>query len=218
VGRMKLYGYFRSSAAYRVRIGLNLKGVDYESVAVDLRAPANAQHSAEFLAVNPQGLVPVLVDGDRTLTQSLAILEYLEELRPQPPLLPAAVADRAQVRALALAVACDIHPLNNTRVLGYLRTQLAASEAAVSAWYVHWVARGLRALEAQVARLGSDGRHMYGAAVTLADVCLVPQVYNARRFQCDLAPYPTLRSICAHLETLPAFARAAPEAQPEAAA
>lgn len=213
---MKLYGYFRSSAAYRVRIGLNLKCVDYESVPVDLRAPANAQHSPEFLALNPQGLVPVLVDGDRTLTQSLAILEYLEELRPQPPLLPEAAADRAQVRSLALAVACDIHPLNNTRVLGYLRASLAADEAAVNAWYAHWIALGLRALEAQVARLGSDGRHMYGGSVTLADVCLVPQMYNARRFHCDVTPYPTLRTICAHLETLPAFARAAPDAQPEA--
>ncbi len=215
---MKLYGYFRSSAAYRVRIALNLKGVDYESVPVDLRAPANAQHSPGFLALNPQGLVPVLVDGERTLTQSLAIVEYLEEVRPQPPLLPEAAADRAQVRALALAIACDIHPLNNTRVLSYLRAPLGADEAAVSAWYAHWVARGLRALEAQVARLGSDGRHMFGAAVTLADVCLVPQMYNARRFHCDVTPYPTLRSISAHLETLPAFARAAPERQPEAAA
>lgn len=215
---MKLYGYFRSSAAYRVRIGLNLKGVEYESVPVDLRAPANAQHSPEFLALNPQGLVPVLLDGGRALTQSLAILEYLEEIRPQPPLLPAAAAERAQVRALALAIACDIHPLNNTRVLSYLRAPLGADEAAVNAWYVHWVARGLRALEAQVARLGSDGRHMCGRSVTLADVCLVPQMYNARRFHCDVTPYPTLRSICAYLETLPAFARAAPEAQPEAAA
>jgi maleylacetoacetate isomerase len=215
---VKLYGYFRSSAAYRVRIALNLKGVDYESVPVDLRAPASAQHSREFLALNPQGLVPVLVDGELTITQSLAIVEYLEELRPRPPLLPAAAADRAQVRALALAVACDIHPLNNTCVLSYLRAPLGADEAAVNAWYAHWIARGLRALEAQVARHGSDGRHMFGAAVTLADVCLVPQMYNARRWRCDVTPYPTLRSICAHLEVLPAFARAAPEAQPEAAA
>jgi maleylpyruvate isomerase len=215
---VKLYGYFRSSAAYRVRIALDLKGVDYESVPVDLRAPASAQHRPEFLALNPQGLVPVLVDGDRTITQSLAILEYLEEIQPQPPLLPEAAADRAQVRALALTVACDIHPLNNTRVLSYLRAPLAADEAAVNAWYAHWIARGLRALEAEVARLGSDGRHMFGGSVTLADVCLVPQMYNARRFKCDVTPYPTLRSICAHLETLPAFAHAAPAAQPEAAA
>jgi maleylacetoacetate isomerase len=215
---MKLYGYFRSSAAYRVRIALNLKGLTYESVAVDLRAPASAQRSPEFLALNPEGLVPVLVHGDRTLTQSLAILEYLDEVRPQPPLLPEAAADRAQVRALALAVACDIHPLNNTRVLNYLRTPLAVDDAGVNAWYAYWVARGLRALEEQVARLGSDGRYMFADAVTLADVCLVPQMYNARRFQCDVTPYPTLCSISAHLGTLPEFARAAPEAQPEAAA
>jgi maleylacetoacetate isomerase len=215
---VKLYGYFRSSAAYRVRIALNLKGVAYEAVPVDLRPGANAQHSPAFVALNPQGLVPVLVDGERIVTQSLAIIEYLDEVRRQPPLLPEAAADRAQVRALALAIACDIHPLNNTRVLGYLRAQLGADEAAVNAWYAHWVTRGLRALEAQVARLGSDGRHMFGGAVTLADVCLVPQMYNARRFRCDVTPCPTLLSICAHLETLPAFARAAPEAQPEAAA
>lgn len=213
---MKLYGYFRSSAAYRVRIALNLKGVDCESVPVDLRPPASAQHTPEFLALNPQGLVPVLVDGATVLTQSLAIIEYLDERHPQPPLLPVAPVDRAQVRALALAIACDIHPLNNTRVLSYLRTSLAADEAAVNAWYAHWVTRGLRALEAQVARLGSDGRHMLGGSVTLADVCLVPQMYNARRFHCDVTPYPTLRTISAHLETLPAFARAAPDAQPEA--
>jgi maleylacetoacetate isomerase len=215
---VKLYGYFRSSAAYRVRIALNLKGLAWESEPVDLRPPANAQRSPAFLALNPQGLVPVLVDGERVITQSLAIIEYLDEVRRTPPLLPAAAADRAQVRAFALAIACDIHPLNNTRVLGYLRAQLGADEAAVSAWYAHWVTRGLHALEAQVARLGSDGRHMFGDSVTLADVCLVPQIYNARRFNCDLAPCPTLVSIGAHLETLPAFARAAPEAQPEAAA
>jgi maleylacetoacetate isomerase len=215
---VKLYGYYRSSAAYRVRIALNLKGVAYEAVPVDLRPAANAQHSPGFLALNPQGLVPVLIDGERIVTQSLAIIEYLDEVRRQPPLLPDSAVDRAQVRSLALAIACDIHPLNNTRVLGYLRAQLGADEAAVNAWYANWVTRGLRALEALVARLGSDGRHMFGGSVTLADVCLVPQMYNARRFNCDLAPCPTLVSICAHLETLPAFARAAPEAQPDAAA
>jgi maleylpyruvate isomerase len=215
---VKLYGYFRSSAAYRVRIALNLKGVAYESVPVDMRPQANAQHSPGFLALNPQGLVPVLVDGERIIPQSLAIIEYLDEVRRQPPLLPEAAAERAQVRALALAIACDIHPLNNTRVLGYLRAQLGADEAAVDAWYAHWVTRGLRALEVQAVRLGSDGRHLFGDSVTLADVCLVPQMYNARRFKCDVTSCPTLLSICAHLETLPAFARAAPGAQPEAAA
>ena len=213
---VKLYGFFRSSATYRARIALNLKGIAYEAVPVDLRAPASAQRRPQFLELNPEGLVPVLVDGRTTVTQSLAICEYLEETCPQPPLLPAAPAERAQVRALTLAIACDIHPLNNLRVLNYLRDPLAHEEAAVNAWYAHWVARGFAALEAEVARLGGDGRHMFGAAVTLADVFIVPQMYNARRFKCDVAPYPRLRAVCAHLESLPAFAQAAPEAQPEA--
>ncbi len=213
---MKLYGYFRSSAAYRVRIALGLKGIPWETVAVDLRAPVSAQHTAEFRAVNPHGLIPVLVDGAHTLTQSLAIIEYLEETHPDPPLLPRSPRERAEVRALALAVACDIHPLNNTRVLQYLRTQLGRDEAAVDAWYGHWIARGFTALERDAQRLSGDGRHLYGASVTLADVCIVPQMANARRFNCDVAPYPTLRAICAHLESLPAFVQAAPAAQPDA--
>jgi maleylpyruvate isomerase len=214
---VKLYGYFRSSASYRVRIALNYKGIAYESLAVDLRSPVSAQRAPQFLALNPAGLVPVLVDGERVLTQSLAIIEYLEELKPQPALLPRAAADRAQVRALALTVACEIHPLNNSGVLSYLRAPLGHDEKAVTAWYRHWVARGLATLEEQVRRLGNDGRHLFGSAVTLADVLLVPQMYNARRYQCDLEPYPTLRAIGAHLESLPAFAHAAPEAQPDAA-
>ncbi|HEX4389281.1 MAG TPA: maleylacetoacetate isomerase [Steroidobacteraceae bacterium] len=213
---MKLYGFFRSSASYRARIALNLKGIAYEPVPVDLRAPVSAQRRPEFLELNPGGLVPVLVDGRTTVTQSLAIIEYLEETHPEPPLLPAAPGERARVRSLTLAIACDIHPLNNLRVLNYLRDPLAHDEAAVSAWYAHWVARGFEALEAEVAGLGGDGRHMFGGAVTLADVFIVPQMYNARRFKCDVTPYPRLRAICAHLESLPAFAHAAPEAQPEA--
>jgi maleylacetoacetate isomerase len=210
---MKLYHYDRSSASYRARIALNLKGIDYEPVAVDLRPPASAQRSAGFLALNPEGLVPVLLDGARTVTQSLAIIEYLEETRPEPPLLPRDRGARAQVRALALAIACDVHPLNNRRVLDYLRGPLAAGEEAVSAWYAHWVARGFQALEQEVAKTSGDGRHMAGSAVTLADVCLVPQMYNAHRFKVDVTPYPRLRAICAHLEALPAFARAAPQAR-----
>jgi len=213
---VKLYGYFRSSATYRVRIALNLKGVPWEAVLVDLRTPANAQHTPQFRALNPHGLIPVLQDGAYTLTQSLAIIEYLEDTHPEPPLLPRVPADRAQVRALALAVACDIHPLNNTRVLGYLRAPLGADDVAVNAWYAHWIALGFSALEQDAQRLSGDGRHLYGTAVTLADVCLVPQMYNAHRFKCDVEPYPTLRSICAHLERLPAFARAAPQMQPDA--
>ena len=213
---MKLYGYFRSSATYRVRIALNFKGIAWEPVLVDLRAPVNAQHAPEFRALNPQGLIPVLLDGDKAITQSLAIIEYLEERHPQPALLPRSPLERAQVRALALSVACDIHPLNNLRVLNYVRTPLGHDDAAVNDWYAHWVAQGFRALEQEAKRLSADGRHMFGSAVTLADVLIVPQMYNARRFKCDVAPYPTLRGICAHLEALPAFAQAAPEAQPDA--
>ena len=213
---MKLYGYFRSSATYRVRIALALKGIAWDTVVVDLRPAVSAQHGADFRALNPHGLIPVLIDGEQVLTQSLAIIEYLEETHPQPPLLPRAPLERARVRALALGVACDIHPLNNTRVLSYLRTQLGADEGAVQAWYAHWIARGLAALERDVQQLSGDGRHMFGTSVTLADVCIVPQMANARRFDCDLEPYPTLRGICAHLENLPAFARAAPGVQPDA--
>jgi maleylacetoacetate isomerase len=212
---MKLYEYFRSSASYRVRIALNFKGVGYESIAVDLRASTSAQRTPQFLTVNPEGLVPVLVDGERTFTQSLAIIEYPEEVRPQPPLLPRAPRERAQVRALALAIACDIHPLNNLRVLNYLREPLHADEAAVNSWYAHWIAQGFTALEVQVRNTSGDGRCMFGKSVTLADVCLVPQMANAHRLKCDVEPYPTLRSICAHLEALPAFAKAAPAAQPK---
>ena len=185
---MKLYGFFRSSASYRARIALSVKGLPYEAVPVDLRAPASVQRSPAFLELNPEGLVPVLIDGDTTVTQSLAIIEYLDESYPQPPLLPQSPAQRAQVRALTLAIACDIHPLNNLRVLNYLRGPLAQDEAAVNAWYAHWVTRGFAALEAQVARLSGDGRHMFGSTVTLADVFIVPQMYNAHRFKCDVAP------------------------------
>jgi maleylacetoacetate isomerase len=212
-----LYGYFRSSATYRVRIALGLKGVAWETVVVDLRAPVSAQHTAEFRTLNPHGLIPVLVDGEHTLTQSLAIIEYLDETHPQPPLLPRSPAERAEVRALALAVACDVHPLNNLRVLNYLRMQLAQDDSAVNGWYAHWIAEGLTALERDARRLSGDGRHMYGTSVTLADVCIVPQMANARRFSCDLGPYPALRAICAHLDSLSAFAQAAPQVQPDAA-
>jgi maleylacetoacetate isomerase len=212
---VKLYGYFRSSATYRVRIALNLKGIDWQSEFVDLRAPQSAQHSPQFRAVNAQGLIPVLADGDQILTQSLAIIEYLEETHPQPPLLPATALARAQVRALALVIACDIHPLNNLRVLDYLR-QRGQDDAAVNRWYVHWITLGFTALEQQALRLSGDGRHLFGSSVTLADVCLVPQMANARRFHCETAAFPTLRGICTHLESLPAFARAAPEAQSDA--
>jgi maleylacetoacetate isomerase len=211
---MKLYTFFRSSAAYRVRIALHLKGIAYEAIPVDLRPGAHRE--PDYLARNPQGLIPALEDGGEVISQSLAIIEYLEEMQPQPPLLPRPALERARVRSLALAVACDIHPLNNLRVLNYLRSQLGLDEAAVDTWYRHWIAEGLRTLEAEAKRGGSDGRHLVGTAVTLADVCLVPQMFNARRFRCNVEPFPTLRGICAYLETLPAFAAAAPAAQPDA--
>jgi maleylacetoacetate isomerase/maleylpyruvate isomerase len=211
---MKLYTYFRSSAAYRVRIALNLKGIDYESVPVDLRRGAHRR--PDYLARNPQGLVPALEDGGPVLSESLAIIEYLEETHPDPPLLPRPPLDRARVRSMALAVSCQMHPLNNLRVLNYLRSPLGHDEAAVDSWYRHWIAEGFSALEEAARRAGSDGRHMFGTQVTLADVCLVPQMFNARRFKCNVEPFPTLRAICANLETLSPFSRAAPDAQPDA--
>jgi maleylpyruvate isomerase len=213
---MKLFTYFRSSAAFRVRIALNLKGLPYESARIDLRAGESQQSKPAYLAVNPQGLVPALETNGATLCQSLAILEYLEEVHPEPPLLPRAPLERAQVRAMALAIACDIHPLNNLRVLNYLRSPLGATEDAVKAWYRNWIAAGFRGLEEQARRQTGDGRHMFGTAVTLADVCLIPQMYNALRFKCDVEPYPTLRAIHAGLSVEPAFASAMPEVQPDA--
>jgi maleylacetoacetate isomerase len=213
---MKLYTYFRSSAAFRTRIALNIKGIAYESASIEMRAPASAHRAPEFLAINPQGLVPALEHDGATIAQSLAIIEYLNETHPDPPLLPASPVDRAHVRALALAVACDMHPLNNLRVLNYLRAPLALNEDTVNAWYHHWIGAGFTGLEENARRTTGDGHHMFGTTVTLADIFIVPQMYNARRFKCDLEPYPTLRRICTHLESLPAFAKAAPEMQPDA--
>jgi maleylacetoacetate isomerase len=214
---MKLYNYFRSSAAFRTRIAFNLKGVQCETVDVDLRAAASDQQKPEYHAVNPQGLVPALVVEDTTVAQSLAIIEYLDEVYPEPPLMPRSPVNRARVRAMALAVACDMHPLNNLRVLNYLRSPLGHDEETVNAWYRHWIAVGFGGLEQEARRATGDGRHMFGTSVTIADIYIVPQMYNARRFKCDVEPYPTLRAICAHLEALPAFAKAVPEAQPGAA-
>jgi maleylacetoacetate isomerase len=213
---MKLYTYFRSSAAYRTRIAINLKGIEHESVYVDLRTPASDQRKPEYLALNPQGLVPALNVEDTTIAQSLAIIEYLDEVYPEPPLLPRSPVDRARVRAMALAVACDLHPLNNLRVLNYLRSPLGHDEDTVNAWYRHWIAVGFSGLEQEARRTSGDGRHMFGSTVTIADIYIVPQMGNARRFKCDITPYPTLCGICAHLEALPAFAKAAPDVQPDA--
>jgi maleylacetoacetate isomerase len=214
---MQLYTYYRSSAAYRVRIALNLKGLQYESLPRHLSRDGGEHRRDDYLALNPQGLIPLLIDGEARIAQSLAIIEYLEETHPEPPLLPRAPAARARARSLALAIACDIHPLNNLRVLNYLRAPLGLEAAAVNEWYRHWIACGLHALEEEALRASADQRHLVGSDVTIADICLVPQMYNARRYDCDLQPYPNLRRISAHLEALPAFARAAPEAQPDAA-
>jgi len=205
---IRLHDYPRSSAAYRVRIALNLKQLEYESVIANLLT--GAQRSDAYAALNPQRLVPTLEIDGLVLGQSLAIIEYLDERYPHPPLLPRDPAARAEVRAMALAVACDIHPLNNLRVLTYLRTALVATEDGVDTWYRHWIAEGLQALESLARRHSSDGRHMHGAVLTLADVCLVPQLFNARRFGCPLEDYPTLAGIDAQLQALPAFAAAHP--------
>ena len=213
---MRLYTHFRSTATYRVRIALNLKGLPYEAIRVDLRAGESQHTRPAYLAVNPQGLVPALEDDGATLSQSLAIIEYLEETYPQPPLLPRSPLDRARVREMALGVACDMHPLNNLRVLNFLRSPLGLSQEQIDAWYRNWIATGFRGLEEQARRVSGDGRHMFGTSVTMADLCLVPQMYNALRFKCDVEPYPTLRSISTYLGSQPAFANAAPEAQADA--
>jgi len=213
---VKLYDYFRSSAAYRVRIALNLKGVAPERVFVHLRR--GAQRADDYLALNPQGLVPALATDDGvTLTQSLAIIEWLEQTQPQPALLPSDAAGRARVRSLALAIACDIHPLNNLRVLNYLTGTLGITEAQKNGWYKYWIDIGLEALETRLAREPSTGRFCHGNSPTLADICLVPQLANARRLDAiDLSPYPTLTRIEATCQSVPAFAAAAPANQPDA--
>ena len=217
----RLYTYWRSSAAFRVRIALALKGLEYESVPKHLLRDGGEQRKPDYLALNPQGLVPALADDGFVIPQSLAICEYLEEIHPEPRLLPGSARDRATVRGMALLIACDTHPLNNLPIMGYLRREFGADDAAVQRWVAHWIERGFSALERWVeSTAGSTAagqqRHCHGGQATLADVCLVPQMYNARRFQVDVAPYPRLVAICAHLETLQAFAAARPENQPDA--
>jgi maleylacetoacetate isomerase len=211
---MKLYTFFRSSAAFRVRIALNLKGVKFESLPMGL---AKNEHRAEqYLALNPQGLVPALdVDGT-VLSQSLAIIEYLNDTHPQPAFLPSDPLGRAHVRSMAQAIACDIHPLNNLRVLNYLRQELKQDETGVNRWYRHWIAEGFRGLEAQAREHSTSKRFLFDDDLSMADICLVPQMFNARRFETDLTPFPTLVAISTHLESLPAFATARPEVQPDA--
>jgi maleylacetoacetate isomerase len=203
-----LYSYWRSSAAFRVRIALNLKGLHYETRAIHLLREGGEQH--------PQELLPTLLDGERVLTQSMAILEYLDETRPQPPLLPGDAAGRARVRALAQVVGCDIHPIGNLRVLQWIDSQFNADDEQKSVWMRHWVSSGLHALETMLASSKDTGRYCHGDTPGLADACLVPQVYNARRWKVPLGDYPTILRIDATCATLDAFHHAMPEQQPDA--
>jgi maleylpyruvate isomerase len=211
---LKLHSYFRSSAAYRVRIAFNLKGLSYEYLAVHL--VKGEQRADSYRAINPQALVPLLTDDGEKISQSMAIIEYLDEKVPHPPLLPATPEGRARVRSIAQAIACDIHPLNNLRVLKYLVGPLGVSEDAKNAWYRHWVEVGLSALETELAADKRAGTFCHGEAPTLADICLIPQLANARRSSIAIDPYPTLARIEAHCLALDAFARAAPDRQPDA--
>ena len=212
---MKLYGYFRSSAAFRVRIALNLKKLDRETALINLQA--GDQSSPGYRAVNPQGRVPALEVDDTVLLQSLAIIEYLEEVFPDPPLLPPDPMGRARVRGIANIISCDIHPLNNLAVLNYLRDRLAADEAHRTEWYRHWVAQGFGGIEPLLRDSDATGRFCHGDRPGLADICLVPQVFNAQRFDCDLSPYPTIGRIFDACMTLEVFDLAQPSKQPEAA-
>jgi len=210
---VKLYSYFRSSAAYRTRIALNLKGVSYEQVSIHLTKEGGLNRKPEYRAVNPQMRVPALAlsSGD-VLIQSMAIIEYLDEVYPEPPFLPADAIERAHVRALADIIACDIHPLNNTSPLRYLKNVLKHEQSDIDAWYHHWILEGFEALEALV----RPGPYCFGAQVTLADICLIPQVANARRLKTPLDRFPKIVAIDAALQKLPAFERARPENQPDA--
>jgi maleylacetoacetate isomerase len=217
---MKLYTYFRSSAAYRVRIALNLKGLPYEAVPVHLVKGGGEQLQDAYRAVNPSALVPSLQDGEgtniATITQSMAIIEYLEETHPATPLLPSAPLERARVRELAQIIACDIHPVNNLRILRYLVRNFGVSEDAKNEWYRHWIKEGFAALEAHLARGSVQGRFCHGDTPTMADCFLVPQVYNAKRFDVDMTPYPRIAAIDAACATLPAFQAAHPASQGDA--
>jgi maleylpyruvate isomerase len=213
---MKLYNYFRSSASFRVRIALNFKGLPYEYAVVHLTKGGGQQFAPEFRAINPDALIPVLEDDGHALTQSLAIIEYLEETHPEPPLLPRAPLERAYVRAIALGIACEIHPLNNLRVLRYLVRDLQATEDQKNAWYRHWVEQGLASIEARLVAEDRSGRYALGDQVTLADVVIVPQIFNAKRFDCRLDHVPTVMRIFDRCMELPAFVDAQPARQPDA--
>lgn len=210
---MKLYGYFRSSAAFRVRIALNLKGLAYDNVFIHLRK--GEEFAQDYLRLNPQGIVPTLEDGSHVLTQSLAIIEYLEETYPEPALLPKKPSERARIRALALAIACEIHPLNNLRVLEYLKSVFKVTPEQQEAWYKHWIADGFKAFEQMLAG-GDTDQFCHGDTPGLGDVCLVPQVFNARRFNCPLDDYPMLMRVFNECMQLDAFDRAQPSKQADA--
>jgi maleylpyruvate isomerase len=214
-GERVLYNYFRSSSSYRVRIALNLKGLSYEYVPVHLNRGGGEQFQPEFEALNPQHLVPVLRDKGVTISQSIAILEYLEEQYPETPLLPSDSGDRAWVRQLSLAIACDIHPLSNLRVLKYITGGLGLAEEAKTAWAAHWTAKGLQAMERELAGADKTGQFCFGDTPTMADCCLAPQLFNATRFGIDLAQYPILQRIGMSCQALPAFALAHPGRQPD---
>jgi maleylacetoacetate isomerase len=213
---LRLFGYWRSSAAYRVRIALNLKGLAYDSVPVHLIRDGGDQHRPDFAATNPQKLIPVLQHGSRMIRQSLAIIEYLDEIWSETPLLPATARDRAHARALALLVACDIHPLNNLRVIQYIERELNAAQNERDAWVRHWIVEGLGAFETLLIDDLARGTFCEGDTPGIADCCLIPQVYNARRFGVDLTPFPTICRIEAECLALPAFDAARPERQADA--
>ncbi len=213
---MKLYGYFRSSASYRVRIALNLKGLSYQHEGVHLLKNGGEQLSSAYRQINPDALVPAFEDQGHVLTQSLAILEYLDEAYPQTPLLPTAALDRAYVRSLALAIACEIHPVNNLRVLKYLSNELKLSDEQKNTWYRHWVEQGLATLEQRLANNPQTGRFCFGDTPGLADCCLVPQIFNAQRFNCQLNEMPTIMRIYQNCMELPEVVAASPAQQPDA--
>ncbi len=213
---MKLYSYFRSSAAYRVRIALNLKGLAYEYAPIHLLRDGGQQLKPDYRELNPDGIVPTFIDGDNILTQSLAIIEYLDETHPKPALLPGTPLDRAFVRSVALQIACEIHPVDNLRILKYLKHTLKVGDEAKDTWYRHWLESGFESLEKRLANDSRVGKLCFGDAPTLADLCLVPQVYNARRFNLDMSRYPTIERIADHAAQIDAFARAAPGQQPDA--
>jgi maleylpyruvate isomerase len=213
---MKLYTFFRSSASYRVRIALNLKGIVYEQVPIHLRRGGGEQLQATYKAINPQALVPTLEDNGRILAQSLAIIEYLEEKYPRVPLLPEEPADKALVRSMALVIACEVHPIQNLRVLNFLKNEYHQTDEQVNQWAQHWISLGFTALEQMIVAQPSRGHFCFGDTPTLADICLVPQLGNARRYGCDVSRYPTILAIENACMALSAFVDAAPEKQPDA--